>query len=320
VPTLQRGEEWLLFYQRRADGVLQPLQLTLGMFLRRPDGEGATYWRTVDVDPGPIAKTHARFAGPRDAARFEHWLRERAQGRAANEDYLLPASSTRAKYTFAMFNFSPARPGRWFEFDSNATVPVRAGADGQANTVHDEFAALRRAIDAWNNDAGSRVLLAYAGTGSSTADSAINVRWNDPNNEISGSFDCSKGGVLGIGGSSATTAQSISLGGYSWTKRMRGFVVVQDGAGCVMDGGNGENGAELLAHELGHVLALGHSCGDGSSGSCDTSAKSQAIMRATLHGGGRGAVLGSDDRAGIAVPYPQPATSRPARVHRNGFE
>jgi hypothetical protein len=32
IPLLRSGEQWLLFFARRNDGVLQPVQLTLGMF------------------------------------------------------------------------------------------------------------------------------------------------------------------------------------------------------------------------------------------------------------------------------------------------
>jgi hypothetical protein len=324
IPLLRVGEQWLLFFARRADGVLQPVQLTLGMFRRFDAGDGVpSYLRTVDVGHAKgSSDPHAAFASRRDAQGFEQWLRGTASGKSAAVDYLLPPDASLAKYSFSMFGFSTPMPGRWFEFDAGSTVPVRAGSEGQFGASHDVFDSLRRAIAAWNDDAGSHVALRYAGTGSSTADSAINVLWNDPDNQISGSFDCSKGGILGIGGASATSSQTGTFGDMRWAKRVRGFVVVQDGAACALDGGNGANGAELLAHELGHVLALGHSCGDANTGSCDTTAKSTAIMRATLHGN-RGAVLGSDDRAGIAVPYPAPAggsTTNPSRVHGSGFE
>jgi hypothetical protein len=319
VPRLAVGEQWLLFHARRADGVLQPVQLTLGMFKQVPNGSAAAYLRTVDLDPPTSKDANARFAAPRDADAFERWIATPAAARPGMPAYLLDAL-VRPKYTFVMFNFGTPRPGRWFEFDAGGSVPVRAGAGGQFGTTRDVFESLRRAIAVWNDDPGSRIHMNYVGTGHASADSAINILWNDPNNQIAGSYDCSRGGVLGIGGSSATTSQTATIGGQTWTKRVRGFVVVQDGAGCAMDGGNGANGAELLTHELGHVLALAHSCGDAMSGNCDTIAKNQATMRAILHSDGRGASLGSDDRAGIAVPYPEPLAARPARVYRSGFE
>jgi hypothetical protein len=322
IPLLRTGEQWLLFFARRADGVLQPVQLTLGMFRRYDASDGvASYLRTVDIAPAKGGSDpNAAFASRRDARGFEQWLRGGASGKSGAADYLIAPDATPAKYSFMLFSFATPRPGRWFEFDSGTTVPVRAAAGGQSGTTHNVFTSLQTAIGAWNNDAGSRVLLSYAGVGNSGADSAINVLWNDPNDQIAGSFSCSGGGVLAIGGSYATTSQTGTFGNQTWVKRLRGYVVVQDGAGCAMDRWGGADGAELLTHELGHVLALGHSCGDANSGSCDTTAKSTAIMRAHLQGN-RGAVLGADDRAGIAVPYPAPAgAAPPPRVHRSGFE
>jgi hypothetical protein len=322
IPLLRVGEQWLLFFARRADGVLQPVQLTLGMFRRFDASDGVpSYLRTVDVGHAKgSSDPHAAFASRRDAQGFEQWLRGTASGKSAAVDYLLAPDASLAKYSFSMFGFPTPMPGRWFEFDAGSTVPVRGAAGGQAGASYNVFTSLQQAVGAWNSDPGSNVSLSYAGVGSSTADSAINVTWNDPNNQIAGSFVCGQGGVLGIGGSYASTSLTGTFGNQQWARRLRGYVVIQDGAGCAMDRNGGADGAELLAHELGHVLALGHSCGDAEAGSCNTTAKSTALMRATLQGN-RGAVLGTDDRAGIAVPYPATAgAATPTRVHRSGFE
>ncbi len=58
-----------------------------------------------------------------------------------------------------------------------------------------------------------------------------------------------------------------------------------------------------MAHELGHVLGIGHSCGDDASASCNE-LNDEAIMRALAHGDGRGAALNRDDRNAVRVLYP----------------
>ena len=61
---------------------------------------------------------------------------------------------------------------------------------------------------------------------------------------------------------------------------------------------------EIFAHELGHALGLGHSCGDADSPPCASNPVfNDALMRAFVHGDNRGAALNSDDRAGILFLY-----------------
>jgi hypothetical protein len=56
---------------------------------------------------------------------------------------------------------------------------------------------------------------------------------------------------------------------------------------------------------MGHVLGLGHSCGDAFSPDCVPGSKADdALMRAFAHGGGRGGTPRADDRNGLRFVYP----------------
>jgi len=321
IPALEADQQFLLFYNRRDDANLVATEIVLGLFYELETARGRVYRRTVDdLRPEKSTEMNARFAAPRDADKFDAWLRATARGdKAASDDYLLnyDVPLSLPKYSLSQFGFSEQfggpGPGRWFEFDSGQTMPWRASpASGQDNTPNvDEFLSLQQALAAWTNDSGSQILLSYAGTGSDSSNFAGNVTWNADLSTCSSSapntpYDCSTGGTLALGGSSASTPRT-AFGSDSYYRRSRAFVCMRAGIGCFMVGNNGANGAEVLTHEVGHTLAFGHSCGDSSTPACSTSTTlNQAIMRASAHGDGRGASLGADDQAGAAVVYPAP--------------
>lgn len=332
VPQIAPGTTVLLFYLRRADGVLQSLQLSLGLFARLETPHGAYYVRHLEGQRefGKRASTR-RYHVARVALPFERWLVDRSRGVVRAPDYLREqvAIETGAKFTFSIFNFPVPGPGRWFQFDSGQVLPWTSRPDGQANTTFNEVTSLQQALAAWTDDPASRIQMTYTGTQASspTCDQSNNpgcftghVVWNDPLGEVPGTYNCTNGGVLGIGGS-IVFSNGQQFAGQTWYPRFLATVTVNDNAGCAMDDFNGADGAELLTHEIGHSLAFGHACGDGSSPACNTSVNlNEATMRASLHADGRGAVLGTDDRAGAAIAYPAPVTCSGVCVFRSGFE
>ncbi|MFN8625418.1 MAG: matrixin family metalloprotease [Candidatus Binatia bacterium] len=200
----------------------------------------------------------------------------------------MPALATRFQ---AAYTFLGSPPARWFEPDSGQPVAYLVDATGdQALGFANSRAAVDAALGAWTSVATSSLVLQDGGTtapGPFEQCSVSRIVFNDPSQEIPDPANCA--GVLAMGGYARLTQGS----------QQRNFVQIATGKLTFNNGWGGCalwtlcNLSEVMAHELGHTIGLGHS------------SDSAATMYGYAHFDGRCASLRGDDIAGVSFIYPQ---------------
>ena len=305
-----------------------------------PDGRGR--FRTVDLFAGKFGETAAvggrpllvrREDGPnvhvfggdlafdRDAARFVAFVEDRASGGESAADYFVPRTVPSGLRPEAHFSLI-AEPTvyRWFAFESGAT-PRWSSHGAQAGYTGGGVNELQTAMASWTTYGGALVRFAYDGAstaapgGLSRPNGRNEVAFDDPLDEIEGTFNPSTGGVVGTGGFNGVSNSSNwtgpfdadgthTAGTYRAWNITEGNLTIQNG----VTSSRFSSGrlAEIIAHELGHTLGFGHS------------ADTVALMYASVTG--IGPSLREDDKTAARWLYPNlngaipstPAPSRPA--------
>src|SRR6185295_14732443 len=247
----------------------------------------------------------ALWRRPRDLDRFVAWLADRAAGRTREADYFLAPSELQSDFTFLD---DEGFRVRWFEFDLGQSISWRSQNPGQPGLAGGGATEFQHALTAWNADAATNVNYTYSGqTGGGSIDrqdgtNSITFERTIPEVDP---FDCSSGGVLAVGGPWVDFDVRGIFHDETYLRALEADVFTNQNLACFFEDSRSPSQAaeELYTHELGHTPGLGHSCGDDASGNCNTTEKNDAVMRAFVHDDGRGARLGSDDRAGLAVLY-----------------
>jgi len=306
-PEFKRGERVLLYLNSGVDGTLHSAHSFMGTFAIRSDSSGIEYVeRSVNsrevelLDRAGNGEVTNRAALESYFRMIRRALKTEAPRIAAVEAALsaqplvaVPLEYSKRQKTSG--GFSPefsyvAGPLRWMEADFGQ--PVRYYVNPNSCPVAGGGSAeIARAMSAWPNQSGANIQLQVAGqTGSCgiSFDNRNTISFGDCMNQL----DPPIGGCSGVVGQTtvAWVNESKTVGDTTFSKLMEADTVFNRGMDCFLS--NSANFAEVMCHELGHSIGLGHSS--------DTA----AIMWVTAHGRGRDANLGADDRTGVLSIYP----------------
>jgi hypothetical protein len=305
-PEFDLGEKVLVFLRRMPDGALRVAHLYQGKFSvildpetgeeiadQPPSPTGVELLQAPDSRPGPRTRRLKDARADVLEAGAAKW---RGNSPPPRGDFASLQSETAEGEEQAAFTF--LGPGRWSEPDEGLPVSVLTNAEGEPSAPGLGFDQVRDALAAWNGVPGSSFAYAdggFTGAGGFQRDGINTVSFRDPLGQIDPPSSC--GGTLAIGGF-FTSGGTTEVNGQTFAQIVEGDVVVADGwTACGFFYQDYENFAEVLTHELGHVLGLGHS------------ADETATMTSFAHFDGRGAMIMDDDRAGVAFIYP--GTSEP---------
>src|SRR5262249_36548827 len=149
----------------------------------------------------------------------------------------------------------------WFQPDNGQPVRLAlANFDTKLGQAASN-AVIDAALGAWTDVSSASIVLQRSGTastGPSVAGGACDGRsvmqFNDPASEIPALVQCS--GVLAVGGFCAKNGGMTTVNGTTFEKISEGDLTMADGlTDCLQRKGY----EEILTHEVGHMIGMGHS-------------------------------------------------------------
>lgn len=309
TPTFALGERVLLFLTTDRAGALQTTFMFLGKY-SIVDGNGRAMVVRDHADEGVLTIARGHDGGPTTESAyyddFVHMLASHASTpRPATAALLTPTPAE----IFDPTSFLDETPhdrftlmsnhARWFEPDDLQTVkfklrPTPILLDGGETVARDALAA-------WSNVPGSSMQLEYDGETElcgSAKDGENTISFDDCLGQVSGS-GCY--GIIAIGGARGIVGERKDINGVTFTRITDADVVLNDGQNTCLTGRTIII-REIITHELGHCIGLGHSSERGPE---PDPRLAEATMYYQIHEDGRGASIKADDIDGLRFIYPE---------------
>jgi PKD repeat protein len=317
TPQFTLGEQVLLFLEPSPRGGYRTVDLYVGKFSRGETQNGQRLWIRDDVAndvsllDANLQPLHAKNI-QRDAAGFETFVSERVAGHGGVKNYgvenpvlVLQTAQEHGGITSDFTLISEPTIYRWFRFASGQTAQWYSSGT-QPGYTDGGVTELRTAMQTWTGYASAKIDYSYVGSrtgamGGLSGPNGVNeVLFNDPLDEITGTWNRNTGGVVGTGGFNGVTSRqnftatfeadaTHPAGTLSAWNITEGNLTIQDGVSA-STGISSKVLAEIIAHEFGHTLGFGHSP--------DTS----ALMYSTVTG--LGPSLRPDDQQAARWLYP----------------